>query len=68
MTDACSLAAGGYFRGDWFYFNSALDSPAWVHLHINDKETLAIILAAKSWAPLWAHHRVIINSENQAAV
>lgn len=68
MTDACSLAAGGYFRGDWFYFNFALDSPAWAHLHINHKETLAIILAAKRWAPQWAHHRVIIHSDNQAAV
>ncbi|KAL9955790.1 hypothetical protein ACROYT_G037169 [Oculina patagonica] len=68
MTDACSLAAGGYFRGDWFYFNFALDNPAWAHLHINHKETLAIILAAKRWAPLWAHHRVIIHSDNQAAV
>ena len=30
MTDACPLAAGGYFRGDWFYFNFAVDYPAWV--------------------------------------
>lgn len=68
MTDACPIAAGGYFRGDWFYFNFALDVPAWEHLHINHKETLAIILAAKRWAPRWAHHRVIIHSDNQAAV
>ncbi|KAL9978914.1 hypothetical protein ACROYT_G016498, partial [Oculina patagonica] len=68
MTDACPPAAGGYFRGDWFYFNFAIDSPAWSQLHINHKETLAIVLAAKRWATQWANHRVIIHSDNQAAV
>ena len=43
-------AAGGYFRGDWFYFNFLLDHPACSCLHINHKETLAIILAATRWA------------------
>ena len=68
MTDSCSIAAGGYFRGDWFYFNFSLDNPAWSPLHINHKETLAIVLAAKRWGHLWANHRVIIYSDNQAAV
>ncbi len=43
-TDACPIAAGGYFRGDWFYHNFALDSPSWQNLHIKHKETLAIVL------------------------
>ena len=64
MTDSCSLSAGG----DWFYFNFAIDNPSWSHLHSNHKETLAIVLAAKRWAPQWANHRVIIHSDNQAAV
>lgn len=68
MTDACSISAGGFFRGDWFYFNFAVDNPAWSQLHINHKEALAIVLAAKRWAPQWANHRVIIHSDNQAAV
>ena len=68
MTDSCSLAAGGYFRGDWFYFHFSLDNPAWSQLHINHKETLAIVLAAKRWGHVWANHRVIIYSDNQAAV
>ena len=29
---------------------------------------LAIMLAARRWAPWWANHRVIIHSDNQAAV
>lgn len=68
MTDSCSLAAGGYFRGDWFYFHFSLDNPTWSQLHINHKETLAIVLAAKRWGHVWANHRVIIYSDNQAAV
>lgn len=68
VTDACPLAAGGYFRGDWFYHHFELDSPTWASLHINHKETLAIILAAKRWASLWANQHVIIHSDNQAAV
>lgn len=67
-TDACPISAGGYFRGDWFYHNFENDSPSWSSLHITHKETLAIILAAKRWAPRWANHRVIIHSDNQAAV
>lgn len=68
MTDSSSLAAGAFFRGDWIYFNFELDCPAWSSLHITHKETLAIILAAKRWAPQWANHRVLIHSDNQAAV
>jgi len=68
MTDACSQAAGGYFHGDWFYFNFSVDNPNWAAMHINHKETLAIVLAAQRWAPRWVHQRVLIHSDNQAAV
>ena len=67
-TDACPVAAGGYFRGDWFYHHFSLDSPEWQNLHINHKETLAIVLAAQRWGPLWSNQRVVIHSDNQAAV
>lgn len=68
VTDACPIAAGGYFRGDWFYHNFSVDSPAWSSLHINHKETLAIVLAATRWGKRWSNQRVIIHSDNQAAV
>ena len=68
LTDACPIAAGGYFRGDWFYHHFSLDSPEWQNLHINHKETLAIVLAAQRWGPLWSNQRVVIHSDNQAAV
>ena len=68
QTDACPLAAGAFYRGDWFYHHFSLDSPQWDPLHINHKETLAIILAAKRWHKAWVNQHVIIHSDNQAAV
>ena len=68
VTDACPVAAGGYFRGDWFYHHFQADSPAWAELHINHKETLAITLAARRWCTRWANHRIVIRCDNQAAV
>ena len=60
FTDACPVAAGGsYFRGDWFYHHFLLDSPEWQNLHISHKETLAIVLAAQRWGPLWSLQRVV---------
>lgn len=45
--DVMTDAAGGYFRGNWFYFNFLVYNPAWSQVHINHEETLAIVLAAK---------------------
>ena len=67
-TEACSVAAGAFFKGDWFYHNFRLDSPAHALLHINHKETLAIILAAKRWHQAWSNKHVVIHSGNEAAV
>lgn len=62
------MAAGAFFRGDWLYHNFSCDSPRWISLHINHKETLAIILAAKRWHKAWANKHIIIHSDNQTAV
>ena len=53
QTDASTYGAGAFFRGD---------------LHINYKEVLAIILAAKRWGHQWRNHHVIIQSDNTTAV
>ena len=45
FTDSCSLAAGGFFDGDWFYLNWDLDCPFVSELHINSKDILAVYLA-----------------------
>ena len=67
-TDACNLAAGAYYRGDWMYHHFLLDSPECATLHINYKEVLAQVFAAFRWGPLWENHHVIIHCDNVAAV
>ena len=67
-TDACQLAAGAYYRGDWLYHHFTIDSPECANLHINHKEVLAQVFAAFRWAPLWANRHVIIHCDNVAAV
>lgn len=67
-TDACRLAAGAYFRGNWFYHNFFLDSPELACLHINHKEVLAQVFAATRWAHLWRNQHIIIHCDNETAV
>ena len=50
-TDACTQVGGVVFGKDWEYVNWELDWPKMKHLHINHKETLTFIIAAKRWAP-----------------
>ena len=65
--DACPVAGGGYFAGDWFHVPWA-EWPGADGLHINYKEVLTLEPAARLWAHWWANHRVTIHSDNQAAV
>lgn len=46
FTDACDDAAGGSFGLDWFYFNWNQDWPEARNFHINEKEIVAVVLAA----------------------
>jgi hypothetical protein len=65
--DACNQGGGMYYQGDWAYINWQQDWPAASNLHINYKETLAIVAAAIKWAPLWANHKVIIYTDSTTA-
>ncbi len=67
-TDACLAGAGAAYQGDWVYCHWQSDAPHLQHMHINHKEVLAIILACYRWAPLWRNKRLVIMSDNQAAV
>ncbi|XP_078000553.1 uncharacterized protein LOC144453148 [Glandiceps talaboti] len=50
--DACNLASGIYYRGDWQYTRWDCDWPSAESLHINHKEALSVLLAARRyWAP-----------------
>ena len=66
-TDACNTGCGGYFAGDYFYVNWTTDLPEMTEQHINVKETMAIVLALKRWAPLLSDKRVIVRTDNIAA-
>ena len=68
QTDESTYGAGAFFRGDWFYHSFVMDSPSLRNLHINYKEVLAIIFAAKRWGHQWRNHHVIIQSDNTTAV
>ena len=68
FTDACNEAAGGSFGVDWFYFNWDQDFPSVSAFHINEKEVLAVVLAAQRWAPLWQNKRVILYSDSSVTV
>ena len=68
FTDACDDAAGGSFGLDWFYFNWNQDWPEAKKFHINEKEIVAVVLAAYRWAPLWKNKRVVIHSDNSVTV
>ena len=47
QTDACTYGAGAYFHGDWHYHSFVMDTPEVRDFHINYKEVMAIVLAAK---------------------
>ena len=66
-TDACPVAAGCVYNGMFLYtpFNTWENAE---HLHINHKETLALEPAVSHWAPHWSNRRVVLYSDNQAAV
>lgn len=66
-TDACVTGAGGVFENDWFYLNWQADCPEMAGLHINFKETLAVVLAARRWAPRWANKQIIVYTDSMAA-
>lgn len=68
FTDACDEGAGGSFGRDWFYYNWAQDMPEAKTFHINEKEVLAVALAAHRWAPCWQNKRIVIYSDNTVTV
>ena len=68
FTDASHEGAGGLFQGDLFYFNCALDWPEAKTFHMNEKEVVAVTIAAYRWALLWRNKRVIIYFDNSVTV
>ena len=68
FTDACDDAAGGSFGKDWYYFNWECDLPEASSLHINEKEVLAVVLAAQRWSKYWVNKHIVLHSDNTVTV
>ena len=66
-TDACNIAAGAVFKGE-FVYTSFGSWPGASSKHINYKETLALETAVRQWASSWTNRRVMLYCDNQAAV
>ena len=64
QTDASSLGGAGYYNGDFFYVNWAIDIPVIQNEHINIKETAAVILSVLRWGHLWTNKTVIVLTDN----
>jgi hypothetical protein len=62
--DACTVGAGIASGDDWQYVHWDSDMPDVAAWHINSKETLCAVLAARRWAPLWANSRVRFFTDN----
>ena len=65
--DACNTASGINFRGDWQYVPFACEYPAASSWHINYKELLSVLFAARRWGHLWKNTRVVVFTDNQVA-
>lgn len=65
--DACSSASGIFFNGDWQYTVFNWDWPDIADFHINYKEVLSLILAARRWGHLWTNCNVKIFTDNTTA-
>ena len=65
--DASNSGAGYVFATDWGYTNWSKDMPSVGSFHINDREILAAVLAARRWAPLWVNSQVLFHIDNITA-
>jgi hypothetical protein len=64
-TDSCADAGGAFCHGYWLYAHWARDVPRLAPHHINVKELAAVILAAQTWRHAWAHHHVVVHTDNR---
>ncbi len=66
-TDACPIAWGAVYKGDWAYGTWAADQAAATELPINQKELLALLFAARRWGSDWRESQVIWHTDNICA-
>lgn len=65
--DACVMGSGYFWDGRWGYVHYPTDFPQSQDLHINIKEVMSAVFAAREWAPLWSGTCVIFGTDNITA-
>ncbi len=65
--DACSQGAGVVYDRDWCYVDWATDIPSVNNMHINCKEAISAVIAARRWAHLWENSKVVFYTDNMTA-
>ena len=66
--DSCTKASGIVAENDWLYTDWEADFPTAANLHINFKEAISVLLAARRWGDSWTGKEIIVFLDNQAAV
>ena len=67
FVDASTGGSGVAFGRDWLFTHWWSDWPEAAKLHINHKETLSILLAARRWGPIWSNSVVTVYTDNTTA-
>ena len=65
--DASNSGGGFVYGNDWGYVNWQIDFPDVSNCHINTKETVTAVLAARRWASLWTDSQVVFCTDNITA-
>lgn len=65
--DASGTGVGFIFANDWGYCGWRDIDRHVGQFHINEKEILSAVMAARRWAPLWANSRVLFHTDNITA-
>lgn len=65
--DSSDEGSGFLYRDDWGYVNWAIDCPQLINSHINVKETVSVVFAARRWAPLLRNKKVLFLTDNTTA-
>ena len=67
-TDACLTGIGGWSDGQYFASEVPQYYSSWLKLHINQLETLAVMIGLKLWAYKANGMSILVQCDNQVAV
>ena len=68
LTDACLVAGGAFWNGDFVYIDWSADYPKLADAPINYKEAMTAALAVNRWAPNFGNSMVYLYTDNKCTV